>query len=188
MPGVAVDVRRPARTVPPRGGVVGFVGYEWPRKGLPLAVSILAELRKTRPDLQFWVVGPKEDEIRHLFADWPADSYRLLGWRTDNAHLPEFDVLLHPARAEPYGMVISEALAAAVPVVISSRCGAKAQVTADNGAVLALDAPLADWAAAVQQQLDRPDPIPPFARSWQDMAREYVAVYQQVSLPADEQQ
>ncbi len=183
VPGVAPSVVRTARDVPPRGGVVGFVGYEWQRKGLPLAVSIMAQLRRERPDVEFWVVGAKEDEVRPLFADWDG-GYRLLGWRTDNAHFQQIDVLLHPAKAEPYGMVISEALAAAVPVVISDQCGAMAQVSADTGAVLPLDAPLDAWVAALQQQLNRSTPMQPFVRSWQDMVREYVAVYAQVTREA----
>jgi len=48
-------------------------------------------------------------------------------------HYSEFDVLLHPALAEPYGMVTSEAMAARVPVVISDRCGAESHVAANAG-------------------------------------------------------
>jgi hypothetical protein len=79
-------------------------------------------------------------------------------------------------------MVISGAMAAAVPVVISDRCGAAAQVSPASGEVLSLDAPVADWVAAVQNQLNRTTPVPPFVRSWQEMAREYVQVYQNTLL------
>lgn len=181
VPGVVSGARRAARTVPKNGGVIGFVGREWQRKGLPLAVEIVAQLSQVRPELEFWVIGADEAEVKPLFANWQFD-YRLLGWRADAAHFQTIDVLLHPAKAEPYGMVISEAMAAAVPVVISDRCGAAAQVSAESGEVLSLDAPIADWVAALQKQLNRTVPIQPFVRSWQEVAQEYVAVYQTIEI------
>lgn len=176
VPGVLPSVQRPDRIAPPDGGVIGFVGYEWQRKGLPLAVSIAKELRRCRPKLELWVVGPKPDEVRPLFADWQ-DGYRLLGWRSDAEHLREFDLLLHPARAEPYGMVISEAMAARVPVVVSDKCGAAAQVTPEAGAVVALDAPLQAWVEAAATQLDRTQSPPPFIHGWNVVAQEYMSIY-----------
>lgn len=175
VPGVAATQLREARSVPADGGVIGFVGKEWQRKGLPLAAEIAAHLRRTRPNLQLWVAGSAPEEVQHLFAGWQG-GYRLLGW-SDQAHYADFDVLLHPARAEPYGMVISEAMAARVPVVISDVCGAAAQVTPDAGAVLPLAAPLEAWAGAVEDQLRRREAPPRFVRGWNEVAREYEKIY-----------
>ena len=175
VPGVAAMPVREARSVSADGGIIGFVGKEWQRKGLPLAVEIAARLRRTRPKLQLWVAGPEENEVRHLFAGWQG-GYRLLGWNKQ-APFADFDVLLHPARAEPYGMVISEAMAARVPVVISDVCGAAAQVAADAGTVLPLDAAPAIWADAVEQQLRRSMPPPGFARGWREVAQDYEKIY-----------
>ncbi|GAB1232694.1 hypothetical protein UT4_11600 [Ferrigenium sp. UT4] len=179
IPGVLPGVMRTPHGVPTDGGVIGFVGREWKRKGLPLAVKIAACLRRTRPNLELWVIGPEPCETEHLFKDWQG-GYRLLGWRSDNAHFAQIDVLLHPAKAEPYGMAISEAMAARVPVVISDACGAAAQVTAAAGRVFPLDAAPADWADAVEAQLARPAPPPPFVHGWDAVARAYVAVYAKV--------
>lgn len=176
VPGVVPGATRAARSIPSDGGVIGFVGREWQRKGLPLAVEIVAQLRKTRPNLELWVIGPEEKEIAHLFKSW-LGGYRLLGWRTDNTHFEQIDVLLHPARAEPYGMVISEAMAARVPVVVSDQCGAAAQVTEGRGKVIRLDAPVADWAEAVEAQLARHEPAPGFVRGWDMVAQEFTVIY-----------
>ncbi|MDO8412829.1 MAG: glycosyltransferase family 4 protein [Gallionellaceae bacterium] len=138
VPGVLSGVMRIAHKIPADGGIIGFIGKEWRRKGLPLAVEIVAQLRRTRPQLEIWVVGPEAQEIQHLFADWQG-GYRLLGWRSDREYLQQIDVLLHPAKAEPYGMVISEAMAACVPVVVSDRCGATDQIEADSGSDLIAD-------------------------------------------------
>ncbi len=178
VPGVQPGVLRPPRTAPVDGGVIGCVGYEWQRKGLPFAVKIVQELRLSRPNLELWVIGPNAEQVRHLFASW-SGGYQLLGWRNHTDYLTELDVLLHPALAEPYGMVISEAMAAQVPVVISDKCGAATEVSNEAGAVLSLDAPLQDWTAAVGQQLNRSQSPPLFVHGWDAVAKAYVTIYTQ---------
>ena len=177
VPGVLPGVARTPRHVPADGGIIGFVGREWQRKGLPLAVEIVAQLRRERPNLELWVIGPDEREVRHLFADWQG-GYRLLGWRSDSSHFQEIDVLLHPAKAEPYGMVISEAMAARVPVVVSDACGAAAQVSADAGEVVRLDADVQQWVDAVARQLDRREAPAAFVRGWDVVTMEYLVLYE----------
>lgn len=182
VPGVVAARLRAERSVPADGGVIGFVGREWQRKGLMLAVEIAARLRHTRPNLQLWVAGPAAAEVQHLFAGWQG-GYRLLGW-SDQSHYADFDVLLHPAKAEPYGMVISEAMAAKVPVVISDVCGAAAQVTQNAGTVLPLGSPYEVWENAVEEQLRRSDAPPQFIRSWNVVAQEYETMYRK--FPAEQ--
>lgn len=176
VPGVLPIRQREAHEIPADGGVVCFVGWEWQRKGLPFAVEIVRQLRRERPNLELWVVGPRPAELQSLFADWQG-GYRLLGWRADNDYFSEVDVLLHPAIAEPYGMVISEAMAARVPVVVSDRCGAAAAVGTASGTVVPLEAPLEAWTEAVSLQLRRMDPIPAYRRSWHDVAVDYEKIY-----------
>lgn len=179
VPGVLPIRQRNTRIVAREGGVVCFVGWEWQRKGLPLAMEIVSALRRTRPGLELWVVGPKPAELEGMFASWKG-GYRLLGWREDNEYFSEVDVLLHPAIAEPYGMVIAEAMAARVPVVISDVCGAAEHVTVDAGTVLSLDATIDSWCSAVEQQLDRRLPVPLFNRSWAIVAQEYEDIYRKI--------
>lgn len=176
VPGVIPGCVRSFRNVPSDGGIVGFVGREWQRKGLPLAVKIVSLLRKSRPNLELWVIGPSPEEIVPLFREWQG-GYKLLGWRIDNAHFEQIDVLLHPAKAEPYGMVISEAMAASVPVVVSDACGAAEQVSLLSGVVLPLSASIPEWTEAVTRQLQRQEPPPAFVRGWDEVAREAEQVY-----------
>jgi UDP-glucose:(heptosyl)LPS alpha-1,3-glucosyltransferase len=178
VPGVAAMPVREWKPVPADGGVVGFVGKEWQRKGLPLAAEIVKRLRRTRPNLELWVAGPQAEEVQHLFADWQG-GYRLLGWNPQ-APFAQFDALLHPARAEPYGMVISEAMAARVPVVVSDVCGAAAHVGSEAGEILPLDAAPEAWAAAVGRQLERTAPVPRFERGWREVAQEYETIYREI--------
>jgi UDP-glucose:(heptosyl)LPS alpha-1,3-glucosyltransferase len=178
-PGVSAMLQREWKAVPANGGVVGFVGKEWQRKGLPLAAEVVKRLRHERPELELWVVGPQAGEVQHLFDSWEG-GYRLLGW-DDQAPYAQFDVLLHPARAEPYGMVISEAMAARVPVVVSDACGAAAQVERDAGVVLPLTAAVEVWVEAVESQLRRSVPVRQFVRGWHEVAREYETIYRPIS-------
>jgi UDP-glucose:(heptosyl)LPS alpha-1,3-glucosyltransferase len=178
VPGVAAMPQREWKAAPADGGIIGFVGKEWQRKGLPLAAEIVAQLRRERPHLELRVAGPQAEEVRHLFAAWQG-GYKLLGWRSDTAHLQQIDVLLHPARAEPYGMVITEAMAAGARVVVSDVCGAVSEIKAEAGTSLSLDAPQQQWVDAVRRQLQRNVAPPPYAHGWREVAQEYEAVYRQ---------
>jgi len=184
-PGVTVESQREFRSAPVDGGVIGFVGLEWKRKGLPLATAIVRQMLTTRPHLKFVVFGPAASEVKFLFSNWQS-GYELKEW---NGHVnyADFDVLLHPAKSEPYGMVISEAMAAGVPVVISDVCGSSNDVTAAAGSVLSLNSSIDDWAAALEKQLSRKEQVPQFSRSWQAVAFEYEQVYRSlVNQPSSE--
>jgi len=173
-PGVSPIPARPNRQISPTGGIIGFVGKEWKRKGLDIAVAIVAEVRKQRPDLILMVAGPDPDDIRHLFQAWD-DGFQLLG-ETDSTPLyAQFDLLLHPARQEPYGMVIAEARAAGVPVLISDACGIASEL--DQDAVLNINASISDWVTAIETKIGQQ--MPSVTRSWKAVAQEQIAMYQQ---------
>ena len=174
-PGVGDIPIRPARSLPEQGGTIGFIGKEWQRKGLERAVGIVKAVRKVRPDVEFIVAGPDTPTIEHLFADWHG-GYRLLG-ETDSTPLyAGFDLLLHPARQEPYGMVIAEARAAGVPVLVSDNCGITDEL--DEASVLPLAAGDDVWVSACLDLLGnnrKPD-----IRSWRTVAVEQVRIYRQI--------
>jgi UDP-glucose:(heptosyl)LPS alpha-1,3-glucosyltransferase len=172
-PGVEPGNPRDARQVPTDGGVIGFVGREWKRKGLEMALDIAGSLRAKRPKLKILIVGPDPGEIR-----LPSGSGHCvcLGWK-DRPDFSMMDVLLHPAKAEPYGMVIAEALASHVPVVISDRCGIAPYIPKDSGEILSLEQDVACWVAACDRQLSRTAPPEPFERSWRDVAKDYEKIY-----------
>jgi len=175
-PGVAaIPIRKP-HPVPADGGVIGFVGKEWQRKGLDVAIAIIRELRTLRPALRFLVVGPHPEKIRHLFKDC-ADGVELLG-ETDALPLyASLDLLLHPARQEPYGMVIAEARAAAVQVLISSNCGISDELGAEN--VMELDDSPLQWANACDRLLGQP--AQSVSHSWHAVAEQQLACYYNIS-------
>jgi UDP-glucose:(heptosyl)LPS alpha-1,3-glucosyltransferase len=176
-PGVTPGPQRPTRHVSASGGTIGFVGREWKRKGLDIVVHAASLLQKSRPELKLLIVGAHEEDVRSLLSKCPV-PVKCAGWVESASFYPEMDVLLHPARAEPFGMVIAEAMTARVPVVISDRCGiAPAVQSHGHGAVLPLDAPASAWAAACNAALSRTGRPPPYERSWAQVAEEYVSLY-----------
>lgn len=178
-PGVAPGPERPSRPVPVDGGVIGFIGYEWKRKGLDTAVRIVAELLKARPRLTFLVAGAEPGKIAHLFRGFTG-SYRLLGRVEPGSFYPGLDLLLHPARQEPYGMVVTEAMAARVGVVVSDRCGAADDISPAHGVVVTGEGDLHPWVEACGTMLARAEAPPGYRRSWRDVALEYAVLYERL--------
>ena len=108
--------------------VISFVGKEYYRKGLDLALRILSCLGKRYgllvigdnseklPDKSFYSSLVKDLDIE--------DQIAFVGHVTDvQKYLAMSDLFLFPSRYEPFGMAIIEAMAAGLPVIISDRCG-----------------------------------------------------------------
>ncbi len=176
VPGVADAPKRPTRAISPDAGVIGFVGKEWKRKGLVMAIKVMNELAKQRPQLHFMVAGPISHDIQKLFAA-ATFQFSLLGEVDTKELYPKLDVLLHPAISEPYGMVITEALSAGIPVVISDVCGASSEVTPQRGIALALTSPIQTWAEEIHQWLNKEDLHVQYQHSWHDTAMAYITEY-----------
>ncbi|OIO75060.1 MAG: hypothetical protein AUJ57_00875 [Zetaproteobacteria bacterium CG1_02_53_45] len=181
VPGVEAGVARSEREIPASGGIIAFIGKEWKRKGLDRAAAIVEQLREQRPECELWVLGPEPEKVAHLFKQWQG-GYRLLGLSDTRAVLPQVDLLLHPARREPFGMVITEALATQVPVVVSNQCGAAKEIGELQGVVLDENAACEAWVEACNKLLNRTAPPPLYRHSWQDVAAEYLAVYATIKL------
>ena len=148
-PGVE-DLNIESNNLENRKNIILFIGKEWKRKGLKFSIEIVEKMRTLDDSIEFWVLGPKTQSIKHLFKNWK-DGYKLLGWNDPKKYLPKARLLIHPAISEPYGMVISEASSFGVPVVISNNCGIANLVTTDSGSVLSLEDDINDWISSTSQ-------------------------------------
>jgi glycosyltransferase involved in cell wall biosynthesis len=103
-----------------------------PIKGLDIAMRALDDVRRSAPPFDFEYViagaGPQEGDLLRLAHELGlSDRVHLLGW-VDPADLPTFyrnlDVFLHPARSEPFGVSVVEAMSSGLPVIASDRTAA----------------------------------------------------------------
>ena len=179
-PGVSQTPKRLSKQVPHDGGTIGFIGKEWARKGFEQFMSIAQQLHASRPNLKLLVLGPEKEQVMHLCANYPGEIL-FLGWQASANYYQELDLLIHPASSEAYGMVISEAMASSVPVLVSSACGAASDVSSQHGSVLDLKNSLDDWVAQANHWLDHASKVPGYERPWSQVANEYLTQYELIT-------
>ncbi|HYW69561.1 MAG TPA: glycosyltransferase family 4 protein [Pyrinomonadaceae bacterium] len=119
---------------------VGMVGHIAPIKGQEDFVRAAAIASHYRNDIEFVIAGEDKADSREnrralekLISElMMEESVRLLGWTDDIApFLSTLDVYVSPARSEPFGLSIVEAMAAGVPVVATASEGA-CEIIDDN--------------------------------------------------------
>ncbi len=161
--------------------IILFVGKEWKRKGLEKAIEIVQHLSTTKPDIEFWVLGPDPQEINGLF-NKVAFQYKLLGWQNAEPFFSKARLLLHPASNEAYGMVIAEATASGIPVVISDLCGIASRITPTSGKVLSLNDNVTSWAIACANEIDRITKVEDISVSWEASAQLHISIYKKTIM------
>ena len=154
-----------------------FVGKEWKRKGLDIAVCVVEEFRKTHPTATLSVFGADPTALpRSIRArDWISFQ----GWSSEILW-SDFDVLLHPARKEPFGMVVAEARSHGIPVVISAQVGA-ADLGFSETIILDIDAPLAGWCHAASELIQTNTRERELKWTWSDLVAKHTeTIYPQL--------
>jgi UDP-glucose:(heptosyl)LPS alpha-1,3-glucosyltransferase len=180
-PGVMAMPQRLQRVVPVDGGTIGFIGKEWGRKGFALFMQIAMQLQKQRPHLRLVVLGPERAEVADQCRNYPG-AITFLGWQSSASFFQELDLLIHPASSEAYGMVIAEAMACHVPVLVSDVCGAAVDVSEDRGTVLSIQNSVSEWTQAGDALLRNTQPLAGYLRPWAQVAAEYETQYHAISL------
>jgi glycosyltransferase involved in cell wall biosynthesis len=116
-----------------------------------------------------------------------AERVRFLGFRSDVASiLAASDVLVHPARYEPYGLGVHEAICRGVPAIVTSCAGVAERYPKTFAGLIVSDPPRAEplmralqaWRAEQAAWRERTADFAAHlsARSWDDMATDIVAV------------
>ncbi len=160
------------------GNTIGFIGREWKRKGLDIAIKTVEQARLNNPKLKLFVAGPSPEEIAHLFSSWSENSYELIGWAKTEDILARIDLLIHPARKEPFGMVVAEANAAGVPVLISENCGISPLIDKDMGLALPIDI-VKTWTENITIAMDL-NKLKKLKLSWGSLATQHINLYQKI--------
>ncbi len=155
----AVDWER-YRTLPPRGALrnrwgladaplVLFLGRLHFKKGLDLLIPAFDTLRQNVPDVQLVIAGPENDDYGLKVRAWVRERGLdravhfvgpLSGPDVVQAYV-DADVFVLPSYTENFGMTVAEAMACALPVVISDQVNIHAEVArAGAGVVTRCDA------------------------------------------------
>ena len=151
---------------------------EWQRKGLESLVEAVQIVRAEKPEVRLLVAGCNPASIQHLFQGW-GDGYELLGWINAPDFYRQISILALPAIVEPFGMVVAEANACGLPVVVSSQCGIAPLITSDIGSVIN-SGDVASLANACVSELSRKDQPDSLGLDWDLLATQYVAAYSEI--------
>ena len=178
-PGVS-DLKIKDKSFAPEEPVIGFIGKEWDRKGLPKVIRIWRRLLKVFPNTRLCLAGFPKEELIPL-KDSERKYVDVLGYIKKKEEFYErIDLLLHPAKKEAYGMVIAEAMSLRIPVLCSSQCGASNDVQNDRGKILDCNAPDSIWVESLIHILKAKSPEVHFQRSWRAVSLQYVKLYKEL--------
>ena len=112
----------------PAGKLVIAVGRFHPEKRQPMLIEAFAKARETWPDLGLVLIGDGLARKTVERAARRAVNVHLLGAVTDRDRLAALyasaDLLIHGSGAETYGLVVAEAIASGLPVVVPDVGGA----------------------------------------------------------------
>jgi glycosyltransferase involved in cell wall biosynthesis len=102
-------------------------------KGYDMVLMALAQWTSARSSLEPWALrfigtGPDRESLETLARELGIDAHvHFLGWLEPEdvrRQMLDADVFLHPARYEPYGVALIEAMAAGMVIVASTATGA----------------------------------------------------------------
>lgn len=168
---------------------VGALGDR--RKGFDVLFDAWRELaRDARWDVDLLVAGAggeRDAWMRAAAANGLQDRISFLGFRPDIQDvMAGADLLVHPARYEPYGLGIHEALCRGIPALISEACGIAEQYPPSLASLVmpappearALTIALRAWRCAADDWRPRAAAFGAALRSrtWDDMAGEIAAI------------
>lgn len=149
-----------------------FVGKEWKRKGLDIAVEAVREYRKHDANATLSVFGVDAGELPRSIRclDWVL----VHGW-SGRISWEEFDLLLHPARYEAFGMVVAEARSYGLPVIMSSKVGAN-DLGFSESSVVKIDACPEVWADLIKRHLLSTNRKREYKWTWKDLVNQHIRV------------
>jgi glycosyltransferase involved in cell wall biosynthesis len=115
-----------------------YVGRIVPKKNLHTLVRAYATYRARIDDpIDLVIVGAGTDEesLRAFVNSSKIQGIRFLGLRSER-ELPALyahaDYLVLPSNSEPWGLVVNEAMACALPAIVSNRCGCADELIEDG--------------------------------------------------------
>jgi glycosyltransferase involved in cell wall biosynthesis len=120
--------------------VIGTVIRLVEDKCVDMLIDVFAELQKTQPNTELWIVGDGEaraeleEQVASLGAE---DTVHFYGYQQDPSYYySNFDIFVQPASYEPWGRNIKEAKYFSLPIIGSATDGISRQITVDETGLL----------------------------------------------------
>jgi len=155
--------------LPQNKEVLLFVGSDFKRKGLDLAIRAL---EKTNNSNTIIIACGKDNPSKPLKLAQELninDRVHILGPRDD---IPEWmlaaDLLIHPARQETAGMVLTEALTYNLPVICTACCGYAEHIKKAGSTVIPNNHSIEELSTAIQNTLKNRIAISSQTKQWND--------------------
>lgn len=166
--GIDID-RFPPRSIRAQGTSgrmrVGMIGHLAPIKGQEELVRAAAIVCEARDDVDFIIAGEDkapqkayQQRLEKLVEELGVTQHvRLVGW-VDKVEdlLATLDLFVSPARSEPFGLTIVEAMAAGVPVIATMSEGAREIIEGDQTGTLVPIGDVEALAGAISALLSDP--------------------------------
>lgn len=139
-----------------------YVGQLIQRKGLDLLLEAIHPLLASYPQLHLSLIGYGEQEP--MLRQWIAE-HQLAERITIHGPLPagqiparlqQANLFILPSRWDGWGLVVNEALAAGLPVVVSNACGAADLIASGRNGFIFASQNVADLGRCLRQFLEQP--------------------------------
>jgi glycosyltransferase involved in cell wall biosynthesis len=170
--------------LPTDGPLIGMVGrlQEW--KGIHTFVDAFPQILNAHPDAHGVIVGgrhslePEYDhQIEQRIADYDlVDSISKVGHQSNvPTWMQAMDVVVHASNAEPFGMVVIEAMALGKPVVAGASGGPQEIITEGHDGLLAPFEEAGTLADRVTRLLEHPDEAQRMGQAARERALDFSA-------------
>ncbi len=116
----------------------GIISRIAPEKNIELALQAIAQLKKPQIKLKIFGDGESLTMLQNLTIKLKiANQVEFMGWSNDlTACFKQFDIMLLPSNAEPFGLVILEAFDHHIPVIASNSAGPAEIITHGHDGLL----------------------------------------------------
>lgn len=157
-----------------------YVGRFSPEKNLQTLLRAYQTYRGISPEpwsLTLVGDGPEADRLREFVATAGVEGVRLVGFKQVD-ELPAYyglaSCFILPSLSEPWGLVVNEAMASGLPLLVSNRCGATGDLVFQglNGYVFDPNDP-----DRLAQLMERMSADPDRAQRMGDASRNIVSIY-----------
>lgn len=155
--------------LPPETPLLLFVASNYQLKGLDLVLQALGKLSGEAKECHLVVCGQDDTAPFQKLADslQVASRVHFMGSRDDiPAIMMQSSLLIHPARMEAAGMVLTEALAHQLPTLCTDLCGYASHTIAAGCLHLSNGPGTEEIASKTEESLAKRETIVPQIRAW----------------------